>query len=65
VAVTSAGRKKLKKAELIGERIRDDVLSALPEEDRERFVDALATLVCGRLSEPVECTAPPRRRAPR
>jgi len=65
VAVTPAGRKKLKKAEVIGERIREDVLAALPEEDRERFVDALATLVGGRLSEPVQCTAPPRRRAPR
>jgi len=65
VAVTPAGRKKLKKAEMIGERIREDVLAALPEEDRERFVDALATLVGGRLSEPVQCTAPPRRRAPR
>ena len=65
IAVTAAGRKKLKQAEQIGDRIRDDVLSALPEEDRETFVDALATLVCGRLSEPVQCTAPPRRRAPR
>jgi DNA-binding MarR family transcriptional regulator len=65
IAVTAAGRKKLKKAELIGDRIREDVLSALPEEDRETFVDALATLACGRLSEPVQCSAPPRRRAPR
>src|SRR5215217_2358641 len=47
VAVTPAGRKKLKQAEQIGERIREDVLAALPEEDRERFVDALATLVGG------------------
>jgi MarR family transcriptional regulator for hemolysin len=65
IAVTAAGRRKLKQAEQIGERIRDDVLSALPEEDRETFLDALTTLACGRLSEPVHCTAPPRRRAPR
>jgi MarR family transcriptional regulator for hemolysin len=65
IAVTPAGRKKLKQAEQIGERIREDVLSALPEEDREIFVDALTTLACGRLSEPVQCTAQPRRRAPR
>ena len=65
IAVTPAGRKKLKQAEEIGDRIRDDVLAALPEEDRETFVHALSTLVCGRLSEPVACTSPPRRRAPR
>ena len=65
IAVTPAGRKKLKQAEQIGDRIREDVLSALPEEDRETFVDALTTLACGRLSEPVQCSAPPRRRAPR
>ena len=65
IAVTAAGKRKLREAEKIGDRIREDVLSALPEDDREKFVDALATLVCGRLSEPVECSAPPRRRAPR
>jgi DNA-binding MarR family transcriptional regulator len=65
IAVTPVGRRKLKQAEQIGDRIREDVLSALPEEDRETFVDALTTLACGRLSEPVQCSAPPRRRAPR
>jgi MarR family transcriptional regulator for hemolysin len=65
IAVTPAGRKKLKQAEQIGDRIRDDVLSVLPEEDRETFLDALTTLACGRLSEPVQCMAQPRRRAPR
>jgi MarR family transcriptional regulator, transcriptional regulator for hemolysin len=65
IAVTPAGRKKLKQAEEISDRIRDDVLSALPAEDRETFVDALTTLACGRLSESVQCTAQPRRRAPR
>jgi MarR family transcriptional regulator, transcriptional regulator for hemolysin len=65
IAVTAAGKRKLRQAEEIGDRIREDVLSVLPEGEREKFVDALATLVCGRLSEPVECTAPPRRRAPR
>jgi DNA-binding MarR family transcriptional regulator len=65
VAVTAAGKRKLKQAEAIGERIREDVLAALPEEDRETFVEALATLACGRLSEPVQCSQPVRRRAPR
>src|SRR3954451_15906903 len=65
IAVTAAGRRKLKQAEEIGARIRNDVLAALPEEDRETFVDSLAALVCGRLSEPVECSQPVRRRAPR
>jgi len=65
IAVTKAGRRKLREAEVIGERIRCDVLAALPEEDRTVFMGALTTLATGRLSEPVQCSHPVRRRAPR
>jgi DNA-binding MarR family transcriptional regulator len=65
IAVTAAGERKVREAEEIAERVRADVLSALPEGEREVFVKALMRLVSDRLSEPVICTAPPRRRAPR
>jgi DNA-binding MarR family transcriptional regulator len=65
VAVTKAGKRKLREAEQIGDRIRADVLAALPEDERAVFVDALTTLATGRLSEPVQCSHPVRRRAPR
>jgi DNA-binding MarR family transcriptional regulator len=65
IAVTEAGKRKVAEAEDITERIRADVLSALPEGERETFMDALTRLVGGRLAEPVECARPVRRRAPR
>jgi DNA-binding MarR family transcriptional regulator len=65
IAVTKAGKRKVDEAEAIADRIRADVLSVLPEDDREVFLDALTRLVAGRLSEPVACTQTVRRRAPR
>ncbi len=65
IAVTEAGKRKVAEAEDITERIRADVLSALPDGEREAFMDALTRLVGGRLAEPVECARPVRRRAPR
>lgn len=65
IAVTKAGQRKVREAEEIADRIRADVLSALPEHDREVFLDALTRLVSDRLSEPAECARAPRRRAPR
>ena len=65
IAVTEAGKRKVAEAEEITERIRADVLSALPDGEREAFMDALTRLVGGRLAEPVECARPVRRRAPR
>jgi MarR family transcriptional regulator, transcriptional regulator for hemolysin len=65
IAVTKAGERKLREAEEIGDRIRDDVLSALPANDRKVFLGALTRLVGGRLAEPVPCAQPVRRRAPR
>jgi DNA-binding MarR family transcriptional regulator len=65
IAVTAAGKRKVKQAEAITERVRADVLASLPEGDREVFVQSLTRLVGDRLAEPVECSQPPRRRAPR
>jgi MarR family transcriptional regulator, transcriptional regulator for hemolysin len=65
IAVTRAGERKLREAEKIGDRIRDDVLSALPARERKVFLGALTRLVAGRLAEPVHCAQPVRRRAPR
>jgi MarR family transcriptional regulator, transcriptional regulator for hemolysin len=63
--VTKAGQRKVREAEEIAERIRADVLSTLPDRDREVFLEALTRLVTERLREPAECSRAPRRRAPR
>jgi DNA-binding MarR family transcriptional regulator len=65
IAVTEAGERKVREAEEITRRIHADVLGALPTRDRKVFLDALTRLVAGRLSEPVSCAPPVRRRAPR
>jgi MarR family transcriptional regulator, transcriptional regulator for hemolysin len=65
IAVTKAGERKVREAEEIADRIRADVLSTLPEDEREVFLSALTRLVSERLSEPTECARAPRRRAPR
>jgi MarR family transcriptional regulator, transcriptional regulator for hemolysin len=62
IAVTKAGERKVREAEKVLDRVRDDVLSALPTDERKPFLNALALLACGRLSEPVPCSAPVRRR---
>ncbi len=63
VAVTAAGKRKLREVEAIMERVREDVLASLQARDREPFLRGLATLACGRLSEPVACSQTVRRRA--
>ena len=65
IAVTEAGKRRSRRPRTIIERVRADVLSALPDGEREAFMDALTRLVGGRLAEPVECARPVRRRAPR
>jgi DNA-binding MarR family transcriptional regulator len=65
IAVTDAGELKVREAERIVTRTQEEVLSVLPEEHREIFLDSLGLLVTGRLAEPVECTHPVRRRSPR
>jgi MarR family transcriptional regulator for hemolysin len=65
IAVTKAGERKVREAEAIANGIRADVLDVLPAEDREVFLSSLSKLVSERLNEPVPCTQPVRRRAPR
>jgi MarR family transcriptional regulator, transcriptional regulator for hemolysin len=60
--VTEAGRRKAQEADRVLDRVRDDVLATLPEEERTVFLRALQRLACGRLSEPVPCAHPVRRR---
>jgi MarR family transcriptional regulator, transcriptional regulator for hemolysin len=61
IAVTEAGERRLREAEQIGDRLQNDVLSALEPEERRAFMDALCRLVGGRLAEPP--LDPSRRRA--
>jgi MarR family transcriptional regulator, transcriptional regulator for hemolysin len=59
--VTEAGERVVAEGREIVARIYDDVLGALPEGEREAFVDALSRLVADRLAEPVACERPVRR----
>jgi MarR family transcriptional regulator for hemolysin len=63
IAVTEAGERKVREAEAVMDRVREDVLSALPATERDVFLRALGRLACGRLSEPVPCSQPVRRRS--
>jgi DNA-binding MarR family transcriptional regulator len=65
VAVTEAGRRQALEGNEIIDRIQADVLASLPAGERSAFVDSLTSLVGGRLSDPVACAQPVRRRAPR
>lgn len=62
VAVTKAGERVVREAEEVAARVQQDVLAALPPEQREALLAGLVTLVSGRLAEPVECAKPVRRR---
>ena len=65
IGVTKKGEQVAAAADAIVALTYSDVLAALPEHQREPFLDSLARLVGGRLSAPPECEKPPRRRAPR
>jgi DNA-binding MarR family transcriptional regulator len=62
VAVTKAGERKLREAEAVLDRVRDDVLGMLDPAEREVFLSALSRLACGRLADPVPCAHSVRRR---
>ena len=61
IFVTEAGERMIEQGREIVARIYDDVLGALPEGEREPFVEALSRLVAGGLGEPVQCEPPVRR----
>jgi MarR family transcriptional regulator for hemolysin len=63
IEVTAAGRRRIEEAKRIVDAIQADVLGALPPRERGAFVAALSRLVGERLSTPMECSHPVRRRA--
>jgi DNA-binding MarR family transcriptional regulator len=67
IAVTPAGERKVAAAGAIVAGVYGDVLASLPADERHAFVGALNRLVGagGRLSTPVACERPVRRRVPR
>lgn len=62
IAVTKAGERVVREAEEVAARVQEDVLAALPAEQRDALLEGLVTLVSDRLAEPVECARPVRRR---
>jgi DNA-binding MarR family transcriptional regulator len=65
IAATDLGRRVVEAGDEVVARVRQDVLAALPAQEREAFVDGLVRLVGGPLAAPVRCEPPVRRRAPR
>ncbi|SDG17961.1 DNA-binding transcriptional regulator, MarR family [Lentzea fradiae] len=63
VAVTETGREISKKADGVYADVVESVLGSLPDDEREGMVGGLTRLVEGRLSTPVQCEKPPRKRA--
>jgi DNA-binding MarR family transcriptional regulator len=63
IEVTDLGEQMVRAADKVLDRVREDVLKALPAEDRDVFLRALGTLASARLAEPVACAHPVRRRA--
>ena len=62
VRVTDEGERFVREADKVLDRVRNDVLSVLEPDERQVFLNALGTLACGRLAEPVACAQPVRRR---
>jgi DNA-binding MarR family transcriptional regulator len=63
IFVTGAGERAVREADKVLDRVREDVLSILDPDERQVFLNALGTLACERLAEPVPCAHPVRRRA--
>ena len=62
ISVTDAGERKAAEGQAIVACIHRDVLSSLPEDERRVFVGGLERLVRTRLSTPLQCERPVRRR---
>ncbi len=62
IALTPAGHALVERAQGVVARVQEDVLSTLPEEQREAFMAGLMMLAAHRLGAPTECANPPRRR---
>jgi MarR family transcriptional regulator for hemolysin len=61
IAVTEAGERAVAEGMRVADRVHREVLTALPEAQRELFVDALRRLVEGHLSTPAEAELAVRR----
>src|SRR5919109_1402448 len=60
-----AGERKVAEGREVMARVQEEVLATLPPRERTGLLEALNRLVSDRLSEPVECSPPVRRREPR
>ena len=66
IAVTETGRHVVAEGTRIADQVHQDVLDALPSEQRDVLTDALTRLAQGHLAAPVESDRPVRRtRRPR
>ena len=65
ISVTEAGLEKIAEGQAIVDRVQRDVLSALPDGERDAFLAALQRLARDRLAEAPACAMAPRRREPR
>ncbi|MCX2949529.1 MarR family winged helix-turn-helix transcriptional regulator [Lentzea sp. NEAU-D7] len=63
VVVTEQGRAIVAKADEVYRDVVGSVLGSLPADERSGLVNGLTRLVEGRLSTPVACEKPPRKRA--
>jgi MarR family transcriptional regulator, transcriptional regulator for hemolysin len=61
IAVTPAGADLVAAGHQIADRVHREVLEALPQDQREAFTGALATLAEGLLAEPASSSRPVRR----
>jgi MarR family transcriptional regulator for hemolysin len=61
IAVTEAGKRKVRQADKVLDRVRADVLSVLEPDERAVFLTALGRLACERLAEPAVCAHTVRR----
>jgi DNA-binding MarR family transcriptional regulator len=63
IAVTLAGKRKVREADKVIHAIHEDVLESLPRRTRDGFTEGLRRLVDERLAEPLEGGGTVRRRS--
>lgn len=62
IAVTAAGKRKVREADKVIHAVHEDVLATLPRRTRDGFTEGLRRLANGRLAEPAEGGSSVRRR---
>ena len=63
IAVTPAGQRKLREAEVVAARVQAEVLDSLSRREGDALLTALEKLVSGRLADTAVCAKPVRRRS--